>query len=75
MSAGWWAGQTVIGSPDHLDRHPRDLRDHLGIRYGFPSGRIFDRQFERGGEAIEIEVEGLLMHGHQELRSAPGSGA
>ena len=62
----------VIGSPDYLDRypapeHPRDLRYHVGIRYSFPSGRIFNWRFEMHGEAIEVEVDGPLTLDHQEL--------
>jgi DNA-binding transcriptional LysR family regulator len=53
----------VVGSPEYFDArskpvHPRDLADHVCLRYKFPSGEIFDWQFEKAGESIEVEVKG-----------------
>jgi hypothetical protein len=48
-----------VGSPAYLRtkaplEHPRDLAQHVGIRYRFPSGKMFNWRFERDGEAIEV---------------------
>ena len=47
---------TVIGAPTYLagrqlPKHPRDLADHVCIRYRFPSGKMFDWEFGRGGRS------------------------
>ena len=62
----------VVGSPDYLSKnprpeHPRDLARHIGIRYRFPSGKMFNWRFERGGEAIEVEVDGPITLDDQGL--------
>lgn len=55
----------VVGSPAHAARHglpeaPSDLSRHPCIRYRFPSGSIFDWEFERAGESTVVEVDGPL---------------
>lgn len=62
----------VVGSPDYfrnrpVPRTPRDLADHSCIRYAFPSGIMFDWEFARGNESIEVEVDGPLTVDSQEL--------
>jgi DNA-binding transcriptional LysR family regulator len=62
----------VVGSPDYfkgraLPQAPGDLREHACVRYRFPSGTIFNWQFERDGEAIEVEVNGPVTLDNQEL--------
>ena len=55
----------IVGSPDYLRRrpapqHPRDLAAHECIRFRFASGHLYKWQFERGGQALEIDVPGRL---------------
>jgi DNA-binding transcriptional LysR family regulator len=62
----------VVGSPRYFEGRkapltPADLRDHTCIRYRFPSGAIFNWQFERDGEALEVEVAGSVTTDSQEL--------
>lgn len=62
----------VIGSPDYLKGRnlpllPGDLREHECIRYRFPSGAIYNWQFERNGEEVDVEVDGLITLDDQEL--------
>lgn len=62
----------VIGSLSYLDgrgipRRPQDLAGHACIRQRFPDGRLFKWEFERDGSACDIEVEGPLTFGDQEL--------
>jgi DNA-binding transcriptional LysR family regulator len=62
----------VVGSRDYLrDRKmpivPGDLRDHACIRYRYPSGAIYNWQFERNGEEVDVEVSGPITIDDQEL--------
>jgi DNA-binding transcriptional LysR family regulator len=62
----------VVGSPDYLRTHPKprkphDLTDHACIRFRLPGGSIYRWEFEKAGEAIEVEVDGPLILGDQEL--------
>src|SRR5208283_5081995 len=62
----------VVGSPDYFlaraaPYNPSDLRRHLCIRYRFPSGKIFNWEFERNGETVEVEVNGPVTLDSQEL--------
>jgi DNA-binding transcriptional LysR family regulator len=62
----------VVGSPEYLrDRTmpilPGDLREHACIRYRYPSGAIYNWQFERNGEAVDVEVDGPITIDDQEL--------
>src|SRR5882757_2886543 len=62
----------VVGSPDYLKGRnlpllPGDLREHACIRYRFPSGTIYNWQFERDGEEVDVEVGGLITLDDQEL--------
>lgn len=55
----------VVGSPDYFARHPEpktpeDLLRHRCIRARMASGTIWHWEFERGGEAMAIDVPGSL---------------
>ncbi|MWV14288.1 LysR family transcriptional regulator [Pseudomonas sp. R-28-1W-6] len=55
----------VVGSPDYFARFakpqkPSDLHGLPCIRHRFPSGTFYRWEFERGGIAQEIEVDGPL---------------
>lgn len=63
---------TVVGSPAYFQdrpapRTPHDLKEHECIRYAFPSGSIFHWEFAKGGEAVQVEVDGPLTTDSQEL--------
>jgi DNA-binding transcriptional LysR family regulator len=62
----------VVGSPAYFQdrgkpRTPHELRDHACIRYRFPSGTLFRWRFEKDGKALEIDVDGPVTLGDQEL--------
>lgn len=63
---------TVVGSPDYFEnrsppRTPHDLKQHECIRYAFPSGTMFNWEFAKGDEAMQVEVDGPLTLDSQEL--------
>jgi DNA-binding transcriptional LysR family regulator len=56
----------VVGSPAYFEDHPRprtpkSLMEHRNIRIRLPSGAIYRWEFERNGEALELDVPGTLM--------------
>ncbi|KAF1014780.1 MAG: HTH-type transcriptional regulator PgrR [Stenotrophomonas maltophilia] len=60
----------IVGSPEYLQRrplsqHPRELVEHECIRFRFVSGRVYKWQFERDGQALEVDVPGRLTLGNQ----------
>jgi len=62
----------VVGSPEHFQRHakpmtPHDLKGHSCIRYRFASGTFYRWEFERGGVELEIDVQGSLTLGDQDM--------
>ena len=62
----------VVGSPEYfqgrsLPQTPADLRNHACVRFRFPSGAIYNWQFERGGQEIDVEVDGPVTLDDQEL--------
>jgi DNA-binding transcriptional LysR family regulator len=64
-----WA---VVASPQYLAAHPapltpRELRQHICIRYRLTSGVIFRWPFEKGGEALDVDVDGKLTLSDQDL--------
>jgi DNA-binding transcriptional LysR family regulator len=64
-----WA---VVGSPSYFERKkapitPHDLHEHECIRYAFPSGTIFNWEFSKGGQTLQVEVNGPLTLDSQEL--------
>ncbi|MBV4458860.1 LysR family transcriptional regulator [Pseudomonas sp. COR58] len=66
----------VVGSPAFFERHamprkPGDLHGLPCIRHRFPSGTLYRWEFERGGIAQEIEVNGPLTLGDVSLMVGP----
>ena len=62
----------VVGSPAYFRRHPkpvkpRDLHGHACIRFRLPSGTIYRWEFEKKGEVLEVEVDGPLTLGDQQV--------
>ena len=62
----------VVASPAYLEgrtlpKTPDDLRAHDCIRYRFPSGALFNWQFERAGKEVEVEVNGPITLDDQGL--------
>ena len=62
----------VVGSPAFFERHPKpghpqELKSIPCIRYRFASGSYYRWEFERGGVELEIEVDGPLTLGDQDL--------
>jgi DNA-binding transcriptional LysR family regulator len=62
----------VIGSPAYFRERqipatPKELSHHACVRYAFPSGLIFNWEFSKNGEAIQVEVQGPLLVDSQEL--------
>jgi DNA-binding transcriptional LysR family regulator len=62
----------VVGAPGYFENRtlpvtPHQLRDHVCIRYAFPSGSILHWPFEKDGESIRVEVGGPLTVDSQEL--------
>jgi DNA-binding transcriptional LysR family regulator len=62
----------VVGAPAYFEKKPipvtpQELRDHVCIRYAFPSGTILHWPFEKDGESLEVEVDGPLTVDSQEL--------
>lgn len=62
----------VVGSRGHFERYPQpvspqDLNHHPCIRYRFASGALYRWEFEKGGIELEIEVQGSLTVGDQDL--------
>lgn len=60
----------IVASPAYLQRrtppqHPRELLEHECIRFRFVSGRVYKWQFERDGQALEVDVPGRLTLGNQ----------
>jgi DNA-binding transcriptional LysR family regulator len=66
----------VVASPEFFTRHPaprtpHDLRGLPCIRYRFDSGQVYRWEFERGAEALEVEVSGPLTVSDQDLMLRP----
>lgn len=62
----------VVGSPGYFKKHkspvtPHDLSKLPCIRYRFSSGAMYRWEFERGGIELDIEVDGPLTLGDQDL--------
>lgn len=67
---------SVVASPAFLARHgapatPHDLRRLSCIRYRFDSGVFYRWEFERGAEALEVEVSGPVTVNDQDLMIRP----
>lgn len=62
----------VVAAPCYLkDKQipemPQDLHGHTCIRYAFPSRTIFDWEFRKGREVVQVQVDGPLTLDSQEL--------
>jgi len=62
----------AVASPAYLAAHnmpeaPQDLRAHNCIRFRQTTGAVYPWSFERGGEKIEVEVEGSLVTNNLDL--------
>ncbi|MFC7378739.1 LysR substrate-binding domain-containing protein [Brevundimonas sp. GCM10030266] len=55
----------VVGSPAYFEgrvppRSPSDLKNHTGVRARMASGAVYRWEFEKRGQAVEIDVPGDL---------------
>ena len=55
----------VVGSPAYFEKHkrprvPPDLLDHPCIRIRLPNGALYRWQFEKRGQAAQIDVDGPI---------------
>jgi DNA-binding transcriptional LysR family regulator len=62
----------VVGSPAYFAEHgrprsPADLSRHVCIRARMASGHIYHWEFERHGQAVEVNVEGRVTLGETQL--------
>jgi DNA-binding transcriptional LysR family regulator len=62
----------VVGTPGYFEgrgrpQTPHDLKDHVCIRFRFAGGAFYHWEFERGGIKLEIEVQGPLTLGDQDI--------
>ncbi|TDR89258.1 LysR family transcriptional regulator [Enterovirga rhinocerotis] len=72
----------VVATPDLFARHglpssPEDLRDLPCLQLRFTSGRLYDWEFERGGIAFNVSVQGPLVlsdQGHILQAALEGAG-
>lgn len=56
----------VVGTPDYLNRygiplHPEDLKQHNCLRFRLGNGRMYNWEFEKDGEKLEIPVSGGVV--------------
>lgn len=56
----------VVGSPDYLaesgvPQHPLDLSSHRCLRFKVGAGRMYDWEFEKEGEKLEVAVKGNVI--------------
>jgi DNA-binding transcriptional LysR family regulator len=62
----------VVGTPGYFEgrgrpQTPHDLKDHVCVRFRFAGGAFYHWEFERGGIKLEIEVQGPLTLGDQDI--------
>jgi DNA-binding transcriptional LysR family regulator len=62
----------AVATRAYFERYPKperpeDLLHHDCIRYRFPSGRLFEWEFEKGDAKVEIDVKGRVTLGDQNL--------
>lgn len=60
----------IVGAPAYLQargvpQHPRELAAHECVRFRFASGHLYKWQFERDGQALDVDVPGRLTLGDQ----------
>ncbi|WP_339506836.1 LysR family transcriptional regulator [Pseudomonas sp. EA_15y_Pfl1_P102] len=56
----------VVGTRDYLNRcgvplHPEDLKQHSCLRFRLGNGRMYNWEFEKDGEKLEIPVSGSVV--------------
>jgi DNA-binding transcriptional LysR family regulator len=61
-----------VASPEFFRRYPKpeapkDLKNLPCIRFRFPSGRLYEWEFERDGAKLSVEVNGQLTLGEPDL--------
>jgi DNA-binding transcriptional LysR family regulator len=76
LPIGAYMRSVVVASPAFFEQHavpqkPGDLRGLPCIRHRFPSGSLYRWEFERGGIAQEIEIDGPLTLGDVSLMVGP----
>jgi DNA-binding transcriptional LysR family regulator len=76
LPIGSYMRSVVVGSPALFAQYPapqkpEDLHGLPCIRHRFPSGALYRWEFERGGIAQEIEVDGPLTLGDVSLMVGP----
>lgn len=76
LPIGAYMRSVVVASPAFFEQHavpqkPADLRGLPCIRHRFPSGSLYRWEFERGGIAQEIEIDGPLTLGDVSLMVGP----
>jgi DNA-binding transcriptional LysR family regulator len=76
LPIGSYMRSVVVGSPAlfaqfPVPQKPEDLHGLPCIRHRFPSGALYRWEFERGGIAQEIEVDGPLTLGDVSLMVGP----
>jgi DNA-binding transcriptional LysR family regulator len=76
LQIGSYMRSVVVGSPDFFQKHPvpqkpEDLHGLPCIRHRFPSGTLYRWEFERGGIAQEIVIDGPLTLGDVSLMVGP----
>jgi DNA-binding transcriptional LysR family regulator len=76
LPIGRYMRSVVVGSPAFFRKYPvpqkpEDLHGLPCIRHRFPSGTLYRWEFERGGIAQEIEIDGPLTLGDVSLMVGP----
>ena len=76
LPIGAYMRSVAVASPAFFERHavpqkPEDLHGLPCIRHRFPSGTLYRWEFERGGIAQEIEIDGPLTLGDVSLMVGP----
>jgi DNA-binding transcriptional LysR family regulator len=76
LPIGAYMRSVVVASPAFFEQHavpqkPEDLHGLPCIRHRFPSGSLYRWEFERGGIAQEIEIDGPLTLGDVSLMVGP----
>ena len=76
LPIGTYMRSVVVASPEFFKQHaipqkPEDLHGLPCIRHRFPSGSLYRWEFERGGIAQEIEIDGPLTLGDVSLMVGP----
>ncbi|RDJ22034.1 LysR family transcriptional regulator [Bosea caraganae] len=75
LSLGRPQRYSVVGAPAYFDQHPRplapsDLADHPCIRVRLPNGAMYRWQFEKNGEAVQVDVRGPITLDESSLARA-----